>query len=235
MSMIAARACPHFSAHLPAVAAVAALALLATPVHAQGASPAKPGSASLERRTAQIQGSIEDECPPAGAVTVPVPSAMAAPLDYSNPVVTTGKSSDPSSSLPNAKTPAKGVARKGTPREIDCPAPIVTYVAEAPALPVEEFVLPLSVPAVASAAGAPLWLAGLPLAALPFLGGGGGSDSSAVLPPISSPPITPPPPPVVPPIPEPATWLTMILGFFAVGIAIRRTRSRREPMAVLTC
>jgi len=36
------------------------------------------------------------------------------------------------------------------------------------------------------------------------------------------PPPGPPPPSLVPLIPEPATWMTMMIGFFALGTALRR-------------
>jgi len=35
-------------------------------------------------------------------------------------------------------------------------------------------------------------------------------------------PPSPPPPSVVPVVPEPATWMTMMIGFFALGTALRR-------------
>lgn len=43
----------------------------------------------------------------------------------------------------------------------------------------------------------------------------------------TSPPIPPFPPSAVP---EPGTWLMMILGFFAIGISIRRARGRRAEV-----
>ena len=50
------------------------------------------------------------------------------------------------------------------------------------------------------------------------------------------PPLTPPPPPpgILLPVPEPATWAMMLLGFFGVGAALRLRRARptalsREP------
>lgn len=42
--------------------------------------------------------------------------------------------------------------------------------------------------------------------------------------------VTPPSDPIVAAVPEPATWAMMILGFFAVGLAVRR-RARRGPDA----
>jgi len=65
-------------------------------------------------------------------------------------------------------------------------------------------------------------------------------DQPPVIPPDQPPPVIPPvfpPPPVQPPgqppvtppggIPEPATWAMMIIGFFGVGVAVRRRRAAR--------
>lgn len=38
---------------------------------------------------------------------------------------------------------------------------------------------------------------------------------------------------IAPPIPEPGTWGMMLLGFGAMGLMIRRTRRRREPLPQL--
>ncbi|MBL8769751.1 MAG: PEPxxWA-CTERM sorting domain-containing protein [Phenylobacterium sp.] len=50
-------------------------------------------------------------------------------------------------------------------------------------------------------------------------------------PPLGEPPVGPPPPPVVEPpttaVPEPGTWLLMILGFGGVGAALRRRAAAR--------
>lgn len=54
---------------------------------------------------------------------------------------------------------------------------------------------------------------------VPPPGGGGGGCCSG---PPSSPPDTPPNTPPPPPVPEPGTWLTMLLGFGFVGWAMRR-------------
>jgi hypothetical protein len=42
-----------------------------------------------------------------------------------------------------------------------------------------------------------------------------------------SPPAQSPAPPTPPGVPEPATWLTMIIGFFAIGAALRHPGARR--------
>lgn len=59
---------------------------------------------------------------------------------------------------------------------------------------------------------------------------GGGDGSSGPPPGGDDDRTTPPKPPVVP-IPEPATWLTMIIGFATVGWALRRGRTRRAIVA----
>jgi hypothetical protein len=61
----------------------------------------------------------------------------------------------------------------------------------------------------------------------PFTPGGGDPGDPGI---VGFPPITPPPPGGVGAVPEPATWAMMILGFFAVGAALRRrTRQAHEP------
>jgi hypothetical protein len=65
--------------------------------------------------------------------------------------------------------------------------------------------------------------AGEPQGALPWGGGGGGGvfpfDGDL---PIGRPLI----PPLTTPVPEPATWAMMILGFFGVGVGLRSRRAR---------
>jgi hypothetical protein len=89
------------------------------------------------------------------------------------------------------------------------------------------------------AAGAPGDPGGDPLGnnffAPPFPGGPGGPPFLPAAfggPPGGPPPSGPIPPVIDPPgagaVPEPATWAMLILGFFAVGAAIRR-RERRKP------
>jgi hypothetical protein len=61
-------------------------------------------------------------------------------------------------------------------------------------------------------------------------GGGGGAapPGGGSSPPIDGGPIggTPPPPGVVAAVPEPSVWLTLILGFGAIGWSIRRNRGK---------
>ena len=63
---------------------------------------------------------------------------------------------------------------------------------------------------------------------VPGGGGGGGGCCGGT----DTPPDTPPEtPPEVPAVPEPGTWLTMLLGFGFVGWASRRNRSRAAQLA----
>lgn len=55
-----------------------------------------------------------------------------------------------------------------------------------------------------------------------FIPGGGGGGGGLI------PPVLPPDPPLTSAVPEPATWAVMILGFFAVGWAMRR-RAQLRP------
>ncbi|MCB2059211.1 MAG: hypothetical protein R3E09_18375 [Novosphingobium sp.] len=52
---------------------------------------------------------------------------------------------------------------------------------------------------------------------------------------VNEPPLTPPLTPILPflpppvrPLPEPETWITMLLGIFAIGSAMRRTKVRES-------
>lgn len=67
---------------------------------------------------------------------------------------------------------------------------------------------------------------GGPLPGLPFIPPAIGGDP--VLPPPGGEEPEPPPGGPPPAIPEPATWATMILGFFSIGWALRRSRRRRQ-------
>lgn len=70
----------------------------------------------------------------------------------------------------------------------------------------------------------------------PVVGGPPGGPGLVVPPgspgqsPPSSPPIVSSPPPV-PPVPEPATWMTMLLGFAAIGWRLRGRRAPAAPLA----
>jgi hypothetical protein len=100
-------------------------------------------------------------------------------------------------------------------------------------LPIAEAPFAAALPAVAEAApaafpalffGAPMFMGGPGggtffgpgPSIIPPIGGGGGGGGVIILPP--APPETPP----VAPIPEPATWLTLILGFGILGAVARR-------------
>lgn len=55
-----------------------------------------------------------------------------------------------------------------------------------------------------------------------FIGGGGGSGGSGNVP---VPPIAPPaPPPITAAVPEPSTWILLLMGFAAVGASVRRSK-----------
>ena len=53
-----------------------------------------------------------------------------------------------------------------------------------------------------------------------FIGGGGGGGGDGIVPPPS------PPPPVVAAVPEPSTWILLLMGFAAVGSSLRRNKAR---------
>lgn len=57
--------------------------------------------------------------------------------------------------------------------------------------------------------------------------GGGGSNGGGGNPP----PPGPPPPPIVTPVPEPATWIMMIVGVGLIGIQLRRRGGARPATA----
>lgn len=61
-----------------------------------------------------------------------------------------------------------------------------------------------------------------------FSVGGGIGGGGAAPPPVVTPPVTP----VVPAIPEPATWLMLLLGMAGVGAAMRTGKARASTMAV---
>jgi hypothetical protein len=69
--------------------------------------------------------------------------------------------------------------------------------------------------------------------------GGGGGDDAPPNPDVG--PIGPGPtvdtsvPPVVASVPEPGTWLTMLLGFFAVGLSLRRARPHQSVRVRSQC
>lgn len=60
-------------------------------------------------------------------------------------------------------------------------------------------------------------------------GGGGGGEVPPVIPPIV-PPVVPPPP--VAPIPEPSTWLMLLLGMAAVGAALRSGKAKQAAASL---
>ena len=53
-------------------------------------------------------------------------------------------------------------------------------------------------------------------------GGGGGSGGDGTVPPVAAPPVLPP---VAAPVPEPSTWILLLIGFAAVGSSLRRKKA----------
>lgn len=86
-------------------------------------------------------------------------------------------------------------------------------------LTVADIIAPASPPAIAGlASNGPGIIGGS------SLGGGGPSGAGGSPPGISN--VTPPPP-VTSPVPEPGTWLMMLIGFGMIGSAVSRRRPRR--------
>jgi hypothetical protein len=82
--------------------------------------------------------------------------------------------------------------------------------------------LPAAVPAAVPAAG----LLAIPPLIIPTGGGGGGLTVTQTPPPPGGGGSNPPPPPPGPDVPEPATWLMMLLGFGMVGGMLRWKKSQ---------
>jgi hypothetical protein len=201
------------------------------------AGPSGPPVHSLqgvESRPAEIRGTLIEEaqaqCPPAAAVTIPLPSALSAPLEFLGPITPVSEVAE-TSREGDSSALARGTGSKLTPRGSQralprsipsCPPPLVSYVPDPNALgPVDGALIgPMGGPLlpVAGAGSSLLGLAALPVGAVPFFLGGG-STAMVALPPVVSVPVSP--------IPEPATWLTMICGFFTVGWVLRRSRSHK--------
>lgn len=57
-------------------------------------------------------------------------------------------------------------------------------------------------------------------------GGGGGGGGDTPTPPPPAPP--PPPPPIAAAVPEPSTWMLLLIGFAAVGASLRRAKSKQN-------
>ena len=57
-------------------------------------------------------------------------------------------------------------------------------------------------------------------------GGGGGGGDTPTPPPPPGPP--PPPPPIAAAVPEPSTWMLLLIGFAAVGASLRRANSNQN-------
>lgn len=90
-----------------------------------------------------------------------------------------------------------------------------------PAIPVEAPLYALSFPA-----GPLIGPPGVPIVPPGFIGPPGGGGGGFVPPPVTPPGPPNPPPPPPPGVPEPATWLSMLMGFGILGSAFRRRSSR---------
>ena len=90
-------------------------------------------------------------------------------------------------------------------------------------------VAPITPPAMADIISPGSLIASAPVAFGSVIGGGGGGGGGGSPPPTSS---TPPPTSVTSPVPEPGTWLMMLLGFGMVGSTISRQRRRTTPAAI---
>jgi hypothetical protein len=124
------------------------------------------------------------------------------------------------------KTKHKPMAERDAPEVAHAP----TNLTEVIVPPVPELV-PID-------AGPPPQLAFLEMPSLPNLlippsggpkvppGGGGGCCGG----PPSAPPVTPPNTPPPPPLPEPGTWMTMLIGFGLIGGVLRRTG--KQPLLI---
>lgn len=109
------------------------------------------------------------------------------------------------------------------------PAPFVEALTAPP-------VVEVPVPVPAESAFSPLAESppvSVPVSTPPFIGGGCCSGGGGTPPP-TTPPTTPPIPPEVPAVPEPSTWLTMILGFYLCAVALKKQRVANRRTQLLT-
>lgn len=117
----------------------------------------------------------------------------------------------PSRAAAPRAAPSAGVAATAAPVAVVGPSVASQAPALAPAVLPAATVAAAGIPAVAAASGLPAaaGFAALPLIPAIFSGGGGGGGGS---------------PAAVSAVPEPATWLMMIMGFGILGSALRRRR-----------
>jgi hypothetical protein len=90
-------------------------------------------------------------------------------------------------------------------------------------------VIPVAPPALADVISPGSLIASAPLAFGSAILGGGGGGGGGSSPPTS---VTPPPTPVTSPVPEPGTWLMMLLGFGMIGSTMSRQRRRMTAAAI---
>ena len=190
-------------------------------------------------------------CPVVGAsaLTLTVPKVRSAVHDLTAPAERAARAK------PRVRQPLRAVEKPKAGPEIICPQPVVAGLSG---------VLPQSfgdLPEIAlgharpgrggnSGVGASRNLSPRPVAFLPMPSGGGGGGGG-VFPPSDGgrepAPGEPPPneedpgatlpnpdPPTLIPIPEPATWLHLLLGFGLLGFALRLLRRRRRSAVQAT-
>ena len=115
-----------------------------------------------------------------------------------------------------AETPLEKLAQAVVPKEPDAPTLVPPASATVPLIP------PAAAASFVPASFGPL--GGGPVVIAGSVLGGGGSGGGGGSPP---PTVTPPTvtPPVVSPVPEPSSWLMMLMGFGIIGAAARQRRS----------
>jgi len=123
-----------------------------------------------------------------------------------------------------AKVPA-AIAVPAAPSPL---APIATAATPVPA------VIPAVMPAVSPIAAIPAAAHAAGLIFPPVFIPGGHHTTTHVVTVVTPPPTTPSPPPPVPGVPEPQTWVMMMVGFGLLGVFLRRRKSAiaRQPVQV---
>jgi PEP-CTERM motif len=114
---------------------------------------------------------------------------------------------------------AKAVPSPAFVNAITPPVPVLAVPKVASAIPFTEALAP-------TLAAAPLGVGGLLIPSAPSLGGGGGGGGGVT----PSAPVIPAEV-VTPAVPEPSTWMMMLLGFGGVGIGMRRRGDKRTKIA----
>lgn len=110
------------------------------------------------------------------------------------------------------------------------PGPDATTTGALPVVPANAFGDPVAAdaPGVFGTSPGLTPVGGVPVSGfVPGVGGGGGGGDGGTG---TTPPTTPVDPPVTA-VPEPATWLMTIMGFFTIGLGLRRRRAAPAPAA----